>query len=82
MSGLRGTFDRYVVWSIGTYRAAGITLPAIALTMILLFLPKVWGAELPTPVVIGVPMTLFAAALFYGMKIEKRVRRRTRRKPR
>lgn len=72
---LREWFDRYAVWSISTYRAAGLTLPVIALMLLLLFLPTVWGSELPTVVVIGAPMVIFAVVMMHGLTVEKRRKR-------
>lgn len=77
---LRVQFDRYAVWSINTYRAGGLALPMMALMLLLLFLPTAWDMELPTVIVIGVPMAIFAAVMIYGLKIEKRVKRRHRAK--
>ncbi len=73
---LRDQFDRYAVWSINTYRAGGLALPVMAIMLLLLFLPTAWGMALPTAIVISVPMAIFAAVMIYGLKLEKRVKRR------
>ncbi|MFN6935163.1 MAG: hypothetical protein ACK4NZ_08430 [Tsuneonella sp.] len=73
---LKDQFDRYAVWSINTYRAGGLALPMMALILLLLFLPTAWGKELPTAIVLGLPLAIVAAVMIYGLKIEKRVKRR------
>lgn len=75
-SKLRAWFDRYAVWSINTYRAGGLALPVIALMLLLLFLPAIWGRELPALVVIGAPMAIFAAVMLHGLRVENRAKRR------
>ncbi|HEY0925685.1 hypothetical protein [Brevundimonas sp.] len=75
---LKEWFDRYALWSISTYRAGGLALPVIGLMLLLLFLPKVWGFELPTVVVIGAPMAIFAAVMLRGLEVERRGKRRRR----
>ena len=76
----RDRFDRYAVWSINTYRAGGLVLPVLALMLLLLFVPTAWGMELPTVIVIGLPMAIFAAIMVYGLKVERRVKRRRKSK--
>lgn len=72
--------DLYAVCSINTYRAGGLALPMIALMLLLLFVSTAWDKVLPTAIVIGVPMAIFAVVMIYGLKIEKRVKRRHRAK--
>jgi hypothetical protein len=41
---------------------------------------RVRGLKLPTVVVIGAPMAIFAAVMLHGLKVEKRVKRRRKSK--